>query len=133
MHFALASLTNFLDKTTQPSLLVTGACIGGDALFVRAATILRRKYQLDTHALLPDNRSLVDKDFEIFYDTWEEPGNYRVRDRRLVQISNMVLAVAVNEEDHPSSQRSGTWMTIRMARNAGVPVHVYIANKGTWI
>lgn len=48
---------------------------------------------------------------------------YRARNEEVVRLSDALLAFPEgSEEDHP---RSGTWMTVRLARKAGKPVKVY--------
>lgn len=53
-------------------------------------------------------------------DTMRHP--YRSRNLRILVHTDVLLAFPLREEDHPKSKRSGTWMTIRMARERGYKV-----------
>ena len=109
--------------------VITGACIGVDAAVARVA----RQRGLHVHTVVPADRSRVDPHWRDYCTTFEEmpPGtDYRARNTRIVELSTDIIAIADRAEDDPKSRRSGTWMTVRIARKAGKPVdeHVLSAN-----
>lgn len=107
--------------------VVTGACIGVDALVARMAHGGRRH----VHTIVPAGRSRVDPYWRQHCNTFEEmpPGtDYRARNERIVELSDRLVAFPEYPEDHHRSHRSGTWMTVRIARRAGKPVEVVVLN-----
>lgn len=51
---------------------------------------------------------------------------FKERDQAVVDTSEALLAFPLYAEKNPQSRRSGTWMTIRMAREKGIPVEVIV-------
>lgn len=106
-------------------VIVTGACVGVDAQIARIATE-HRKY---VHTIVPADRTRVDPFFVDYCVSYEEmpPSSepYRDRNQRIVDYSNVLIAFPAYKEEHPKSRRSGTWMTVRMARKQGVPARVH--------
>jgi hypothetical protein len=119
--------------TQEPDGWVTGACKGFDA-FVGIQGV--RRYQRIPHRVyVPRDTSQVDRwwlggEFRQLVSptnrgsaatpivVHENAGDYRQRNQRIVFMSDRILAVAAYPEDHGRSRRSGTWMTVRMARKA---------------
>lgn len=116
---------------TLPSkiLVVTGGCIGGDAVIARMA----RKRGLDVHTILPANRAQVDPDWAQHCTSFQEmpPGtDYRDRNQAIVRMSDTIIGFPQFSETDPRSRRSGTWMTLRLARRAEKSVEIwYLGNE----
>ena len=107
--------------------MVTGGCIGVDALVARMAHGGRRR----VHTVVPADRSRVDPYWRKHCDTFEEldPGTtYSDRNERIVELSDRLVAFPEYPEHHNLSRRSGTWMTVRIAGRAGKPVEVVTLN-----
>ena len=62
-------------------------------------------------------------------DIVDEELPYRKRNQAIVDAASLLIAAPHRAEDDSASTRSGTWMTIRMARKAGKP-HVIIYPNG---
>lgn len=108
-----------LDNLT---LLITGAAFGVDTYACEFATKL---YGVDQLLCVPDdphNEDLVQRmransSVKIIY-----PGDYRERNQCMVNSSHVLLAFP---ETPKEILRSGTWMTIRMARKAKIPIYFH--------
>lgn len=109
----------------------TGACVGFDAL---VAPHLLKTRPDDLHRLIvPANRAQVDTD--MFHEFLTHSGGwkaielmpagttYRDRNERILDHADVLLAVADAPENAGRSARSGTWMTVRIARKRFLPVH----------
>jgi hypothetical protein len=118
------------DRIDADAQIVTGACVGVDALVARYATSLG----MAVHAVVPSDRSRVDPEWLRYCTTYEEmaPGTtYRDRNERIVALTTSDLfAVPEHPEGDPRSRRSGTWQTVRMARRARKRVHVHVMVAG---
>lgn len=90
-----------------------GDCIGADE---QAAAIARAiGYRIHSHP--PANsaiRAFARADVEL------EPKDYLVRNREIVDASDVLVAAPAG----PEVRRSGTWSTVRYARKRGRAVHV---------
>jgi len=62
-------------------------------------------------------------------DIVDEELPYRKRNQAIVDAASLLIATPHRAEEDSQSTRSGTWMTIRMAREAGIP-HVIIYSNG---
>lgn len=103
------------------TIVVTGGCIGVDALAARYA----KGIGYEVHTVLPQNKSRVDPEWRDYCDTWEEVrGDYRARNTRLVAVIDRLWAYPLHASDGRDIG-SGTWMTIRIARRVRTPVDVY--------
>ena len=60
-------------------------------------------------------------------DTMRHP--HRSRNQAIIDYSDVMLAFPLHDESHDQSRRSGTWMTIRMAQKAGIPVVITVLDK----
>lgn len=113
------------------SMLIVGGCVGVDAYIARVGIGLA----MYVHVVLPDNMSQVDPEWWKYFTYYEKaPGGstYRDRNQRMLVLGDRLIAFAEHPEDHPASRRSGTWMTIRMARKCiGYPVEVYVLSASS--
>jgi hypothetical protein len=90
-----------------------GDCIGADE---QAAEIARAiGYEIHSHP--PSNaaiRAFSQADVEL------EPKDYLVRNREIVEATQMLVAAPAG----PEVQRSGTWSTVRYARRRGRQIRI---------
>lgn len=115
------------------TVVVTGGCIGVDALIARVAY---ESGYLRVHAILPSDHRQVDQEWQRYCHTSYQmpPGtSYRQRDREVVHDGDNLLAFPMYDEwNHasstgdPRSIRSGTWMTVRIARRLNKPVETFV-------
>jgi hypothetical protein len=113
---------------------VSGGCRGWDAIY---GETLALKYRDKKHVVIvPANRSQVDpwwEKFEIGYVQvvyMDDETDYRRRNEEIVRWSSQLFYCADYPEDHGKSRRSGTWMTVRIAKDAGMTPHGIIINDG---
>lgn len=121
----IGRLMMILEALPTGTAIVTGACIGVDSFIASQA----HNFGLSVHTVVPADRSRVDRRWRDHCDTFEEMASgtdYRARNVRIVELSTRVIAVPDHAEDAPESRRSGTWMTVRIARKAGKPVDVHV-------
>ena len=110
---------------------VTGACQGGDAWI--GAWLHAARPEAEHMVVVPANRSQVDQWWArpervlavsqgrspVVTVEWMAPGTgYDDRNQRLVDLADWVFGFPAFPEEDPRSKRSGTWQTIRMARDA---------------
>jgi hypothetical protein len=116
------------------TVVVVGGCVGVDAYVARAVFAYCREVRV--HAIVSaDTRTTawVDPAWEIWCHTYEMmPAGTTNRDRniRLLDSGNAyLLAWPAYPEEHPESQRSGTWQTIRLGRRRSMPVEVVVLSQ----
>jgi len=135
-------IEEFLVSATQHGTeFTTGTCWGFDAI---AAEWLVARYPNAVHRLVvPANRSQVDFSIvgkftalareapEQYLIEWmPDDTDYRDRNARILEHSDELVAVAQSPETAGSSRRSGTWMTVRMAREGALPVRQLVLWEG---
>lgn len=120
MQSRTAELLDALDSRTR---VVVGGCVGIDALIARLAY----GRGLWVHAVIPADRRFVDPEWRRYCDSAEEmprDSDYRARNLRMVELCDELIAIVPGpERDHP---RSGTWMTIRLARGLRRPAQIHM-------
>jgi len=100
---------------------VTGACIGVDAY---VGELMSRWFPLARHVVVvPSDRSRVDPGYLVWASqiiNMPPESSYRDRNLNIVRLSNKLIGFPRYPEHDPRSRRSGTWMTVRIARRLGV-------------
>lgn len=98
---------------------VTGGCVGIDHTVGR---FLAGRYPKRYHVVIvPANRSRVAawwraEEFQHVVVVEMAPGtSYADRNQAIVDASEQLVGFPAEPEEHPSSRRSGSWQTIRMA------------------
>lgn len=118
-----AWITDTIHALPIDATVITGGCVGGDAYIARVAS----ERGMDVHAILPANRSQVDPEWAQYCTTvtqMPEGSTYRDRNAEIVRVSGWIYAAPAHPEHDPRSRRSGTWMTVRIARREGVPIRL---------
>jgi hypothetical protein len=116
-------VNEFLDRGATGSSFHEGDCVGAD----NEAFALAASKGYVTHSWPP-----VDPRFRAFLpaDVEHSTAGYATRNLSIVRSSQILLAAPPGtENNHP---RSGSWMTIRMARRADIPVAIVLPH-GTLI
>lgn len=128
--FGHGYIESVLEKLPPADGYVTGGAVGGDALI---GQWLYRKYTGSRKhtVVVPYHRSqvyewwhhgkLVYPGIEVIEMTFAD-SSYRARNKKIVDICTELVAFPAYPESDPRSQRSGTWMTVRLARQAGKPI-----------
>jgi hypothetical protein len=120
----------------QHEEFVTGGCVGFDA--VVGATLARWPQTRDARhtVILPANRSQVDAWYEdpevadrVTVIEMPEGTSYRDRDLELVKRGDELCYVADYPEHHGSQRRSGTWLTVRLARGYNLPIRGIVLHE----
>jgi hypothetical protein len=114
-----------------PSVVIVGACVGGD---MRAAITATNAGHW-VHAVVPANRSQVDPAWREWCHSYEEMPSgtdYRARNERILDHGEELEAWPEYAEQHPQSRRSGTWMTIRIAKRRGMRLGVHVLRAERW-
>lgn len=118
---------------------VSGGAVGGDQIFGEMA--FQRRPAADHIIYLPANRRAVNywwnkyrgkRSFSRIH-VFECPpdSSYAYRDQQIVNASDELAAFPRYPEADPRSARSGTWLTVRLARQRSIPIHGRILVPGT--
>lgn len=102
-----------------------GCCTGWDEDAVRITQ--NDRLPLLIHGHQPDKEDHLSKLAIAWSNVLYTPQPYRDRNQDITDASHLMFAGPQYPETHPRSQRSGTWMTVRMGRNAGL--HVYACDQ----
>lgn len=122
-QMALSGVIRDLAQNENYFLMYNGDCIGADF----TAACLARAAGLEVWGLPPIN---PDKRAFFEFDGQETPHDYRTRNQAIVNGSQLLVACPKEMQEE---LRSGTWMTIRMARRKGIPIClVWPDGRVTW-
>lgn len=108
---------------------ITGGCVGFDAIM--GATLARWPTLREARhvVIVPADRSRVDPwwqdpdlDGRVTVIEMPDGSSYRERDQAIVDRADELFYVAHRHERHGSQKRSGTWLTVRLARQKGIPL-----------
>lgn len=123
----------------QADEFTTGACVGFDSIAAWYLSIMRPQA---THRLVvPADRSQVDMDLvraftqHMIHPSSEFPGayvvefmpegtTYKQRNQRIVEHADSFAACVGYPKDDGHSRRSGSWQTVRLAREAGMEPNI---------
>lgn len=111
-----------------------GCCVGADTQsFLQTYEIFRELLTDDElremfHFHPPTNTDKA-SDLRQFLGTWHDPRPYLVRNREIVDDTDVLIAAPGRDEE---AIRSGTWSTIRYARALERDVR-QLRRKGGWI
>jgi hypothetical protein len=111
---------------------VTGACMGIDALV--GATLAALRPDALHLVIVPGNHNRIDRWWEHTPTAWAKPvvlfmppvTNYAMRNLAIVSASDELVAFPAWPESDPRSRRSGTWQTVRMARERNLDVSHFL-------
>ena len=98
-----------------------GDCIGVDAQLTHMYQVLRPEVKIVRHPPIKKNSQ-----YGGYYDETREPKGYLERDKDNVNESEYLWAVP----DGPEKIRSGTWTTVRYARQKGIPIAIILPSGG---
>jgi hypothetical protein len=127
-------LDEVLTAHLDGSVYITGGAVGVDTYVLRKMSAWLPKAEhrvyLPAHGPDWDNEYLALADTVVrIPDTMNHP--HRSRNAAIVDGCDVLLAFPLHNEDHGQSKRSGTWMTIRMARKAGKPIVLTVLDQ--WV
>ena len=124
--FVRATVLELLQKLQQRlpdtvrATVITGACIGVDAVIAEVAYLAG----FYVHTFVPANLSKVDLRWPMHCSAYTQVANgrepYRLRNQAMVDAADFLVAFPGTPEKWPdgSLSREGTWMTVRMADKA---------------
>lgn len=127
-----AALDEVLTAHMDGSEYTTGGAVGVDTYVLRKMT----GWLPDAHhrVCLPEHGADWDNEFLSLADevirvpnTMDHP--WRSRNAAILDHSDILLAFPLHDEDHGQSKRSGTWMTIRMARERDIPIVLTVLDQ----
>ncbi len=109
---------------------IVGGCVGGDGFIQKYGFLNGHR----VHAVIPSAHGYLYPQWFKECNTWESfteghPQPYRERNERMVFLCDELIAFPEYPENHPKSQHSGTWMTIRIAWKMGKSVDIHVLNK----
>jgi len=115
-----------IDRLNNPGVLVVGGCVGADTYAAQVAW----QRGMWVHVVLPANSKLIDPQWYRYANSFEQMpdgSDYRARNQRIVDLATAAMvAFPDRAEQHGSQRRSGTWMTVRLSRKAGLPVYITV-------
>ena len=110
-------------KTAGATELHHGCCLGADAdavnVFLSAADLGFTRPLVVAHQ--PAKKAMLSNEAFMLSDRRQAPLDYLVRNRNIVDASEILVACPKG----PEEQRSGTWSTVRYARKQGKRVLIF--------
>lgn len=105
-----------------------GACQGADAM-VHYTSLIEFHKAIAVHP--PSNQKFMSMNLIRSVDVmWFDPKPYAERNQDIVDSADQLVAFPQFPEWDDASRRSGTWQTVRMARNKGIEiVQIYPSGK----
>jgi hypothetical protein len=135
----IVATINYLHGLPDADQYITGGCVGGDS-FIGQWFALHKPDAQHT-VFVPEDRSQVDAwwlgslyrhKVEAIIVSGLAPAVYRARNTRMVnqltEPEDVLHYIADYPEAHGKSTRSGTWMTVRIARQQNVKVKGLVLN-----
>jgi len=134
-------------RAVSARLYVTGACIGVDQAI--AGMVAKHWPTRNQRIVVPRNRTRVDEVWLATFGAAHErvaaafmPRGTTYRERNLAMLGegfvgvapvvpDLLVAFPAYPQGDPRSARSGTWMTVRLARARGIRTHVYTLSEAT--
>ena len=130
-ELVVARAVSLLEDGTE---FTTGACIGAD--FFVGQSLWLAKPDAVHRVIVPADRSRVDHWWThraigdtVRVEEMSAGTTYKDRNLRIVEHSDVLVAFPAHPEDDPRSRRSGTWQTVRMARQRGIVVIVTVLDR----
>lgn len=118
----LTKIKEVLDRfnLTKYDTIITGACVGIDAQVSKLA----KEYECNQLVIVPFDQSKTDK--SVFENIGVNDGviyltigtDYRDRNELIVKNSDKLIAF------WDGNKRSGTWMTMNIAKRKGIPMEI---------
>jgi precorrin-2 methylase len=110
--------------------IIVGGAPGVDELVAMAALEMNSGHSV--YAVLPCTTDPEDISWLDRIGGWEQmPAGttFKQRDARMVELGDRVIAFPLYREDDARMKRSGTWITVRIARKAGKSVEVHVLSE----
>jgi hypothetical protein len=130
----MPGVERWLERVTQGcDECTTGACYGFDAYVGSVMYSWFPPPTIRHRVIVPAFRSQVEMwwtglDIEVI--EMPDDTDYRARNNRILDFSDKLVACADYPEEDGHSRRSGTWMTVRLARGRHITIdEPYILKK----
>ncbi len=114
------ALTSWLKRLPEGTEFHHGCCVGADACFV-AILCDELPERGDVHAHPCDLVNMTERNSLELSDVSHDPLPPLDRNRVIVNAAGVLLSCP----DGPERQRSGTWMTVRYARQRRKPIVIF--------
>jgi hypothetical protein len=127
LHYA--TIDEVLARYLDAQEYTTGGAVGVDTYVLRklSAWCPEAKHRVCLPEHGPDwDNPYLELATEVIYVPNTEKHEHRSRNKAILDFSDLLIAMPLHPEDNPQSKRSGSWMTIRMARQRGIPVDLTV-------
>lgn len=125
------------DRIVRFNEFTSGACVGFDAWVARY--LLRVRPEATHRLVVPANRSQVDIDLYhefithtggwVVIEFMPDGTTYKQRNARILDHADELLGVCDYPERHGKSARSGSWQTVRLARDRRLTLDTYTIHE----
>lgn len=125
----VALIRKIIDILPLDATLITGGCLGVDAEVAHYGF----KRGNGVYVILPANRKLADpawRQHATAFKIMPRGSTYADRNAAIVLMAQKLVGLPLYPEADPRSRRSGTWQTIRMAREQGITHTIFILDEG---